>query len=125
MKYMKQKFRAWVNGEMWYDGFNISATGEPWIWRDWKSKDTKPLNAPIMQFTGLYDKTDKEIWQGDVVMCHDHPTGFDDVCGTVELLHGNFIISTNLRILSEYGTAWTRVLGNIYENPEMKMMAEK
>ena len=71
----------------------------------------------IMQFTGLNDKNGKEIWEGDIVECHDHPTGVEDTIGIVEFKHGYY--NVNGYALHDYGTAWTEVRGNRFTNPEL------
>ena len=70
----------------------------------------------IMEFTGLRDKNRKEIYEGDIVKCYDHPTDVES--GTYEVVfnHGQFQAGLPL---SDWGTAWTEVIGNIYENPEL------
>ncbi len=76
-------------------------------------------DAVIMQFTGLKDKHGKEIYESDVVKAHDHPTGADDTTGEVYYEQGSWRVRGALCTLSEFGTAWTEVIGNIYENPEL------
>jgi uncharacterized phage protein (TIGR01671 family) len=75
---------------------------------------------PMMQWTGLRDKNGKEIYEGDICKCHDHPTGIEDTIGEVIFDQGRYWIATgSICSLDDYGTAWTEVLGNIYETPEL------
>ena len=66
----------------------------------------------LMQFTGLKDKNGKEIYEGDIVECDrydDHDkfiVKIDDITNLSNMLFGS---SLNYR----------KVLGNIYENPEL------
>ena len=78
----------------------------------------------IMQYTGLKDKNGKEIYEGDVVKCHDHPTGIYDGVGEVIFNCGYYSVKALLPPLHDYGTAWTEVIGNIYENPELLEQSE-
>jgi hypothetical protein len=66
---------------------------------------------PIMQFTGLLDKTGKEIWEGDIVKdSFGHFT--KEVVEMTPYFFHEYI---------EYGleNATIEVIGNIYENPEL------
>lgn len=77
----------------------------------------------IGQFTGLHDKNDKEIYEGDIVLSklkrareYDEilQICFDDgeYCGKDK--HGS---STSLSLLEDYHTV--EVIGNIHDNPEL------
>ena len=72
-------------------------------------------NGILMQSTGLKDKNDREIFEGDILKT---PT------------RGNFevkIIRNRAGIRTDYGYSgkhnfpcwWNEVIGNIHENPEM------
>lgn len=74
----------------------------------------------IMQFTGLKDKTGREIYEGDVVRDHREGTKFemkfgcsDDVIG----FFGEDLIQ--MRYGLNLGNSEMEVIGNIYENPEL------
>lgn len=80
-------------------------------------------NVSVMQFTGLHDKTCKEIWEGDVVLIN-HPQDFTkDFTNSKQKVfwcdeeaafyHGNG--ARPPKRMWEY----CEVLGNIYENPEL------
>lgn len=80
----------------------------------------------LMQYTGLKDKTNKEIYEGDVLMQYD---GTKRVVG---FKHGSFVY-TNIPKLNQahntFSMFWTEfenriseeweIIGNIYENPEL------
>lgn len=84
----------------------------------WSMKDVIP-----MQFTGLLDKNGKEIYEGDIlsddngiiayisfcIECFSYQYFYDNVCHSCD---GNFQ-------LLEYKSEDIKVIGNIYENPEL------
>lgn len=81
--------------------------------------------AYVRQFTGLKDKNGKEIYDGDIL--------YNDfnAKGVVKFVNGMFIVNfiyeesvcskdndkMTIRLIS--ANSITRVLGNIYENPEL------
>lgn len=74
----------------------------------------------LMQYTGLKDKNGKEIYEGDIVQDHRKDTRFkvifditDDGSGFYGLDLTEMGYGINLRNSS------VRVIGNIYENPEL------
>lgn len=75
---------------------------------------------PLMQFTGLLDKTGAEIYEGDVLLWHE------DVNMLVKWneLYASFILE-DLRLKgmmsldSKISTECYEVIGNIHENPEL------
>jgi uncharacterized phage protein (TIGR01671 family) len=106
------------------------------LYQEWQTGgETETLEAVkiedvvLMQFTGLYDKNGKEIWEGDVVLdTHSISTGRK---GFIEYGEGEFFLNYGQpgifnRAISHFhrsdGTqVWNllEVLGNIYENPEL------
>jgi len=71
----------------------------------------------FMQFTGLHDKNGKEIWEGDLIRYHKNKGIW-----TVEYQEGTFwFIEKNGRYMwNQLDTNKVEVIGNIYENPELK-----
>lgn len=68
----------------------------------------------LMQYTGLNDKNDKEIYEGDVVLLDDDKRTYK-----VQYLLGGFGIvgrNSGLYRLTEFSV---EIIGNIYENPEL------
>ena len=93
------------------------------------------MNFELMQYTGLKDKIDKEIYEGDIVKCvtvsnysteeYVSEVVWDDDCfmvhesNTVGIPLGVFRQNDNFQCpLSEI-----EVIGNIYENPELLEVA--
>ena len=86
----------------------------------------------LMQFTGLHDKNGKEIYEGDIVeIDKDVAKTFDIYSkGIINYLNGGFIVTKNdgsyatiksaLLILGDLNNIFRgKVIGNIYENPEL------
>lgn len=49
-------------------------------------------DVAVMQFTGLKDKSQHEIFEGDIVKCIDHPTGAENRTGVVTYHQGKWIV---------------------------------
>jgi len=78
-------------------------------------------NDVIMQWTGLQDKTDRKIYEGDIV----RESGKDNFLGVVIFMNGMYCIedletgeSPSLGGHS-YNPQNVEVLGNVYEDPEL------
>ena len=122
------KFRAWlkeerkmVNVETLFIGINRLCFGnsktEDLFFRDFEEVE-------LMQYTGLKDKSGKEIYEGDIVWVK--PGGVSTWYKTVvEFKEGAFIAS--LIDGEDYIYIFNRgfdsndfeILGNVYENPEL------
>ena len=75
------------------------------------TEKTKELH--VMDYTGLSDKDEKEIYEGDIIK-----SNFDDRSGEIKW-HGNgfWIVENNLRSLPI--KECREIIGNIYKNPEL------
>jgi len=71
----------------------------------------------LMQFTGLLDKTGKEIYEGDLVRDTDNGLEFEVRNNGISFYA--FIPSQSLALDLVKGETCYEVIGNIYENPEM------
>lgn len=120
------KFRVWANtdngSEMVYLGCVDCDNG---LWFDSSSKHIDDYKDDIMQYTGLTDKYEVAIYEGDVVKC-----GYG--IGFVKEMLGAFWVewigSEDLSELVGLDSRFRRqredeerfeVIGNIYENPEL------
>lgn len=104
------KFRVWdcELKEMIYDAQSDGFT-------DFLHQESR---YKVMQFTGLLDKSGKEIWEGDITQVGDK----NHVLEVVEFRKGSFIqvsLAGQIRLLGNHHPSWFEVLGNIYENPEL------
>jgi hypothetical protein len=130
---MKQKFRAWdtIKKEMFKDTFAITESGQVVIVEQDFVTDTPEYvfvdNLVIMQSTGLFDKTNTEIFEGDIV----------DYKGRKAVIkwHGLYasFIYRFVDELKERVSEWHplflayyhfEVIGNIYENKNLLEVEE-
>lgn len=77
----------------------------------------------IGQFTGLYDKNGKEIYEGDILAFNNSYVDFNDVI-EVRFVRGVFAFLWNSNLEDECPInaptrEWANVIGNIYDNPEL------
>jgi uncharacterized phage protein (TIGR01671 family) len=121
----KIKFRAWdkIDNKMFAMGYNEGF---------WAFIEVESDRYEIMQFTGLHDEQDKEIYEGDII---EIPWKFnpkqphrkcvvtfnnDNASFTANYKDKNEIV----RFLIDCGQMQAdnekyKVIGNIYENPEL------
>ncbi len=135
---MKPKFRAWdrTRNEMNYKVLvgNCDTDDENWtcpiIWDEEREKWVHFDDYEcIMQSTGLFDKNNKEIFEGDIVrQVRTQPTTENKtITGGVTMLEGAWVIMNDCEQLASYlwsETDENEVLGNIYENPELLEVTE-
>jgi len=77
------------------------------------------LTKPIQQYTGLKDKNGKEIYEGEICeFRYDSSNGSKLLIGDVYYSGCGFYISDRRSVARKADTI-ERVIGNIYENPEL------
>lgn len=128
---MIPKFRAWDE-----HGHKMFANDELIIWNgNVYANDSKKLTCNnlkgwsiddeyLMQSTGIKDKNDKEIFEGDVVrQVRTQPTTENEVIiGVVTMIEGAWLIMNDNEQLASYlwsETDENEIIGSIYENPEL------
>jgi len=103
-------------GELVYD-----AIGEPRIThKDFSGKGLQ-FNSCIKgtegQFTGLYDKNGKEVYEGDVIKYKQHHFNSEHISEKIKAVQWKYdrwgIYETHA------GESDIEVIGNIYQNPEL------
>lgn len=130
---MKPKFRAWDKHRQ-----KMFANDELIIWNgNVYANDSKKLTCNnlkgwsiddeyLMQSTGLKDKNDKEIFEGDVVrQVRTQPTTENEtITGVVTMIEGAWLIMNDCEQLASdlwSETDENEIIGNIYENREFLM----
>ena len=109
----------WVNGllsnkdDKWYISNKV---GMPFAY------DVRP--ETICQFTGLFDKNGKKIWENDILMAHlDESYPEDATYETVEWNFSGWVTheagSTDREYLDEFDLEHFEVVGNIFDNKEL------
>jgi len=128
------KFRAWdKKNKEWLNpntiGINLNGKGiapdETWLEHD-------PSNIALMQFTGLHDKNGKEIWEGDIVKYkygmkisdeEEEPGEVEEYIEPIIFQEGTFYPIPCGYYPDDYWYGYKyydfKVIGNIYENPEL------
>ena len=104
------KFRAWDkdNKEMLYELDNKGYHED--LMKPFDNLDTKSYYE-IMQFTGLFDKNGKEIYEGDIIEQIFYGDEISKIILVVEDIR-------NLESIRCGSSKENKIIGNIYENPE-------
>ncbi|HGF7714656.1 TPA: YopX family protein [Enterococcus faecium] len=122
---MIPKFRAW------YTPFKGKTIGQEMKYGQAGRLITHAEMAPdkyvLMQSTGLKDKNGVEIFEGDVVAVENHPFQRKEDSGVGMEIEGNYVVGWNQHDLTWCAgdlllarlKPYVKVIGNIYENPEL------
>lgn len=127
------KFRAWdvENNKMIQNYAHVSKYGQ--FYTAWTSTDSEREYIP-MQYTGLQDRTGRNIYEGDIVIASKMPYYWEFVKSVNKglVVYNNHTASYRIKMdnyhSSTIGESDTvkfnpvskyEVIGNIYENPEL------
>lgn len=124
---MIPKFRAWLKKEQKMDNYidNISwLEDELYCIGDGITYMVSAEDLVLMQSTGLKDKNDKEIFEGDIVrQVRTQPiTENETITGVVIMIEGAWLIMNDCEQLASdlwSETDENEIIGNIYENREL------
>ena len=116
------KFRIWDNFKKRWTNYQIlddsiyfmdKNTG---VWFNHHHKEYERFE--LMQYTGLKDKYEKEIYEGDLVEISDSD---DDIICQVKYEYGSFTLEKGeyTEYLGEVEERFLEVVGNIYENKKL------
>lgn len=119
------KFRVWNGAVMVYDvtvGVHGAFYTNGISREDISSLDNTtlyPKSIPVMELTGLHDKTGKEIYEGDILL-HDSEGQFtiiwdNDFLGFAAKSEG----SNAVDLIHAPYLRQCKIIGNIHENPEL------
>ncbi len=115
----------------WYTPFKGKTIGQEMKYGQAGRLITHAEMAPdkyvLMQSTGLKDKNGVEIFEGDVVAVENHPFQRKEDSGVGMEIEGNYVVGWNQHDLTWYAgdlllarlKPYVKVIGNIYENPEL------
>lgn len=122
------KFRAWDKkcNKMFKDTFAITESGQVIIVEQESVFDTPDYvftdDLIIMQSTGLVDKNNKEIFDGDVLLTYDDElvkVYWDDILGSWYIAFPCEAVELNEVADIQSNRSICAIVGNIYENPEL------
>lgn len=117
------KFRAWCSGKHGSLIFNESSMDYNVVlskngsWCDVEGEwdiHGEYKTVPVMQFTGMKDCNGKEIYEGDIL--EDIRFGY---ITQVKYRESSFVSESNVGYVGLFETENYKVIGNIYENPEL------
>lgn len=122
---MIPKFRAYDSGslsrmynpdEVMVGDGNIWIIDEDSVAGDWIVNN----DIHLMQSTGLVDKNDQEIFEGDILKSNKYITSvfYEDGAYCVKFRRTTNTTVT-MNVISFIKKYKTRIVGNIYENPEL------
>ena len=119
---MIPKFRAWLkNDKEMIDVDEIHwFNGELDIIGDYITFVRKADEIELMQSTGLKDKNGEEIFEGDILKSNKYITSvfYERGAYCVEFRR-NANVMVTMNVISFIEKYKTKVIGNIYENPEL------
>lgn len=123
MREIKFRGKRTDNGEMWYGDLSHHATGKVFI-----KNIKKGINGTfevvfntVGQFTGLYDKYGKEIYEGDIVRYTKGLYGYKSTYSTYNEIVKVYI-DVGISVFEPFTSSdmiECEVIGNIHDNPEL------
>jgi len=120
----EMKFRGWSTADkkmyynVWFDNLEVhwfNGEDDEWVCIGDREANSMLHQTFIMQYTGLHDRHDKEIYEGDMILLPGYNKKH-----RVFMSQGMFCVEEDgsLFPLSQFYST-TEVIGNIYENPKL------
>lgn len=129
---MIPKYRVWDKElQTMLDVYLIDFKKGVLVGEHWKFGETNFMSfdeIELMQSTGLFDKNNKEIFEGDVIsdgymsrnIRHHQALGFYTIDDNgVEEFFGDTASLEDFEEVSKYMSENIEIIGNVYENPEL------
>lgn len=128
------KYRAWLKAEKimvtveeinFYDEtFAYIFDNYAEVEQEWIEEDIQ--NVELLQYTGLKDKTGKDIYEGDIIRYFSEVMSKKEWICSVEVIGATFAVRTGKKSYMD-GSFLNRlskdekleIIGNIYENPNL------
>lgn len=110
---------SWIMGGGW---LSVVPFGEDRQFHPPNIMAIDPQESELMQFTGLHDKNNKEVWEGDIVKFETlDAINNQTLVGAIKYSeHGTrFGVEIEHRGLLQFYPNYTEVIGNIHENPDL------
>ena len=110
-------FRGWFQGingtEMWVYGYLVKQTNGNW---EITNGETSWTVDDVGQFTGLFDKNGKEIYEGDIVLFPNNSK-----VHIVDFYQSGFILKSvdGQIVVYNIKPQYIEVVGNIHNNPDL------
>lgn len=131
------KFRIWdkTQKDFYIDAYMLRTDGIIFVEHKELIFNVSQENFVIQQYTGLKDKNDKEIYEGDILSSHAHekPCNYivkwaddrSEYCGFVlnPVMKNPPRVTFHIHDFGMWMAEGFGVIGNIFENPEL--LAEK
>lgn len=115
------KFRAWDLDEKCWVSLRIRTQLVLRLSGRVTEGSTNP-NVILLQYTGLKDKSGKEIYEGHIIedVQGIGVVGFSPPCFTVQCRYNmHYFLGAGNMYPENYQLKTTKIIGNIYENPEL------
>ena len=124
------KFRAWDKFDKVMIDVTLLDYNHNFVGYSYPVFMKSTMHMELMQSTGLFDKKEVEIFEGDVVrQVRTQPTTENEtITGVVTMLEGAWsIVNDNKQLASVLWseTAENEIIGNIYENKKLLEGEEK